>query len=301
MTTAAPIGREISDSILDTIGETPLVRLSRVGAGPASAARREARGAQPGRLDQGPRRRRADRGGRARRPAAPGGTIVEPTSGNTGTGLAIAARAEGLPRDRRDAGQDEPGEDRPAARLRRRGGRRADRRPARLARVLLPRGRPAHRGDPGRLPAQPVLPTRPTRRRTTARPGRSCGASPAAGSRTSWSASARAARSPASAATSRSSNPDIQVIGADPVGSIYSGDEVKPYLVEGVGEDFWPDDLRPHGRRPLRDRVRQGLVPDDAPARAEEGILAGGSCGLAAARRARGGARDRRSRARWSR
>ena len=35
------------------------------------------------------------------------------------------------------------------------------------------------------------------------------------------------------------------MIGADPVGSIYSGGEVKPYLVEGVGEDFWPDSFDP--------------------------------------------------------
>src|SRR5207244_3734118 len=36
-------------------------------------------------------------------------------------------------------------------------------------------------------------------------------------------------------------NPNIQIIGADPYGSIYSSDEVKPYLVEGIGEDFWPE------------------------------------------------------------
>ena len=40
-------------------------------------------------------------------------------------------------------------------------------------------------------------------------------------------------------------NPAIQVIGADPAGSIYSGGEVKPYLVEGVGEDFWPETFDP--------------------------------------------------------
>ena len=34
--------------------------------------------------------------------------------------------------------------------------------------------------------------------------------------------------------------PDVQVIGADPAGSVYSGGTGRPYLVEGVGEDFWP-------------------------------------------------------------
>src|SRR6478736_6064726 len=36
-------------------------------------------------------------------------------------------------------------------------------------------------------------------------------------------------------------NPGIQVIGADPAGSVYSGGTGRPYLVEGVGEDFWPE------------------------------------------------------------
>ena len=51
----------------------------------------------------------------------------------------------------------------------------------------------------------------------------------------------------------------VQVIGADPEGSVYSGGSGRPYLVEGVGEDFWPttydkDDLRPD-RRGLRRRL----------------------------------------------
>ena len=32
----------------------------------------------------------------------------------------------------------------------------------------------------------------------------------------------------------------MQVIGADPEGSVYSGGSGRPYLVEGVGEDIWP-------------------------------------------------------------
>src|SRR3954447_26034098 len=86
---------DIKDSILDAIGGTPLVRLSRLGAGltPQLVAKVEA--LNPG----GSIKDRvavalieaAERDGKLR----PGGTIVEPTSGNTGTGLAIAARLKG--------------------------------------------------------------------------------------------------------------------------------------------------------------------------------------------------------------
>jgi len=40
-------------------------------------------------------------------------------------------------------------------------------------------------------------------------------------------------------------NPEIQVIGADPEGSVYSGGAGRPYLVEGIGEDFWPTTYDP--------------------------------------------------------
>ena len=85
----------VSASILDTIGDTPLVELSRIGAGlrPRLIAKLES--FNPG----GSIKDRvavalieaAERDGRLH----PGGTIVEPTSGNTGTGLAIAARLKG--------------------------------------------------------------------------------------------------------------------------------------------------------------------------------------------------------------
>ena len=91
-TTTAPA---IRDSILETIGDTPLVSLQRLGAGlrPRLVAKLEV--FNPG----GSIKDRialslieaAEREGKLR----PGGTIVEPTSGNTGTGLAIAARLKG--------------------------------------------------------------------------------------------------------------------------------------------------------------------------------------------------------------
>jgi cystathionine beta-synthase len=76
-------------------------------------------------------------------------------------------------------------------------------------------------------------------------------------------------------------NPDIQIVGADPVGSIYSNEEVKPYLVEGVGEDFWPATYDPS----LVDRYvtvsdRDSFLVTRRLALCE-GLLVGGSCGLA--------------------
>jgi len=73
----------------------------------------------------------------------------------------------------------------------------------------------------------------------------------------------------------------VQVIGADPEGSVYSGGTGRPYLVEGVGEDFWPSAYDP-------------AIPDEIVAVSdadsfemtrrlarEEGLLVGGSCGMA--------------------
>jgi cystathionine beta-synthase len=74
----------------------------------------------------------------------------------------------------------------------------------------------------------------------------------------------------------------VKVIGVDPEGSVYSGGTGRPYLVEGVGEDFWPSAYDP-------------TVPDEIIAVSdadsfdmtrrlarEEALLVGGSCGMAA-------------------
>jgi cystathionine beta-synthase len=76
-------------------------------------------------------------------------------------------------------------------------------------------------------------------------------------------------------------NPAIQVIGADPAGSVYSGADPHPYLTEGIGEDFWPatydtevcDLIVRVGDRDSMLTARQ--------ATAAEGILMGESCGTA--------------------
>src|SRR3954470_21710894 len=77
-------------------------------------------------------------------------------------------------------------------------------------------------------------------------------------------------------------NPDVVVVGADPAGSVYSGGSGRPYLVEGVGEDFWPETFD----RGIADRVIEVSDGDSFAftrrlAR-EEALLVGGSSGMAA-------------------
>jgi cystathionine beta-synthase len=73
----------------------------------------------------------------------------------------------------------------------------------------------------------------------------------------------------------------VKIIGADPEGSVYSGGSGRPYLVEGVGEDFWPDAYD----RTVPDRI---IAVSDSDSfnmtrrlAREEAMLVGGSCGMA--------------------
>jgi cystathionine beta-synthase len=78
-------------------------------------------------------------------------------------------------------------------------------------------------------------------------------------------------------------NPEVRIIGADPEGSVYSGGTGRPYLVEGIGEDFWPSTYDPSV-------VDEIIAISDAESFAtarrvtrEEGLLIGGSGGTAIA------------------
>jgi cystathionine beta-synthase len=75
---------------------------------------------------------------------------------------------------------------------------------------------------------------------------------------------------------------NVRIIGADPEGSVYSGGTGRPYLVEGVGEDFWPETYD----RTVCDEIvevtdKESFALTRRLAR-EEGLLVGGSCGMAA-------------------
>ena len=204
--------------------------------------------------------------------------------------------AQGLPRDRRDARQDVPGEDRPAARLRRRGRARADRRPAGLAAVLLPGRRPADGRDPGRVPAQPVLqpgqPGGPLRvdraralgadRRPDHPPGR----------RRRHRRHDHRHRPLPARAQARPRGGRRRPRGVDLLGRTR---ERPPLPRRGRRRGLLAADVRPVAGRPLGHGVRPRRVPDHAPARPARGHPRRRLGRPRAARRARGRRRGRRT------
>jgi cystathionine beta-synthase len=271
---------DIRDSILDTIGETPLVRLSRVGAGikPQLVAKMELFNPGGSIKDRVALRliEAAERDGSLR----PGGTLVEPTSGNTGTGLAIAARLKGyrviavmpdkMSREKIDLlraygaevviAPTDVAPESPQSYY-----RVADRLTEEIPGAFQP--------NQYRNPANPQThyeTTGPELWRQTG--GRLTHLVAGVGTGGTITGMARYLRE---------QNPDLVVVGADPVGSIYSGDEVHPYLVEGVGEDFWPATYDPSVvDRYVRVSDRDSFLMTRRLAETE-GMLVGGSCGLA--------------------
>src|SRR4051812_20111003 len=276
---------QYAETILDLVGRTPLVRLSRVtrDLGPldgqplilAKLENLNPGGSVKDRIGL-PMIEAAEAAGLLK----PGGTIIEPTSGNTGHGLAIAAALKGyrcifVMADKQSTEKQ--------ALLRAYG-----------AEVVLcptnvaPESPESYYSVAARLardipgafkPDQYWNLENPTAHERTTGPeiweqteGRITHFVASVGTGGTISGTAHFLRQ---------QNPDVVVIGADPEGSVLSGDTARPYLTEGVGEDFFPGTYDPA----VVDRwVRVSDRDSFAAARRltrEEGILAGGSCGTA--------------------
>lgn len=274
-----------ADSVLELIGDTPLVRISRLVRDLGPVERQPLLLAKLEMLNPGGSVKdriglrmieAAERSGRLQ----PGGTIIEPTSGNTGVGLAIAAAIRGYRCVFVMA--DKQSEEKRTL-LRAYGAevvvcptdvspespdsyyRTAERLVSEIPGAFMP-GQYWNQENPRAHEAT----TGPEIWRQTA--GRITHLVAGAGTGGTLTGSARYLRA---------RRDDLVVVGADTEGSVYSGDTPRPYLTEGVGEDFVPDTID----MSLVDRwVRVGDQAAFQAARRlvrTEGILAGESSGTA--------------------
>ncbi|HEV7955892.1 MAG: cystathionine beta-synthase [Microbacteriaceae bacterium] len=272
-----------ANSVLDLVGNTPLVKLNSLTAGIAATVLAKVEYLNPGGSSKDRIATRiidaAEREGLLK----PGGTIVEPTSGNTGIGLALVAQQRGyrcvfvLP--------DKVGEDKRNVLT------------AYGAEIVVtptavaPDSPESYYSVSDRLtreiagafkPNQYANLNGPLSHYETTGPeiwrdtdGKVTHFVAGVGTGGTISGVGRYLKEVSGGA--------VQIIGADPEGSVYSGGTGRPYLVEGVGEDFWPSAYDPA----VVDRI---IAASDARSfdltrrlAREEGLLVGGSSGLAVA------------------
>lgn len=272
-----------AEHIMDTVGNTPLVRLTGVSGGLTPLLLAKVEYFNPGGSVKDRIALRMVEAAERSGALPPGGTIVEPTSGNTGVGLALAAQRKGyrcvfvcpdkVSDDKRNVLRAYGAEvvvcptavapEHPESYY-----RVSDR----LATELENAWKPDQYANPAN-PESHYRSTGPELWEQT--DGRITHFVAGIGTGGTISGAGRYLK--------EVSGGRVRVVGADPEGSVYSGGCGRPYLVEGVGEDFWPatfdggscDDIIP-----ISDAESFHLTRRLAR---EDGLLVGGSCGMAVA------------------